>query len=359
MNTIINLFSSDINIGDKCTLELLTGRIISGKILDINDSVLIELTDGRKVRVLASILGAWEIIPPNNQNKEQPIRNKADNCEQYKKHGLHESGISSIGLVAVAAPDNEKSDFPSFFPFPHSKSVIYVGANSDISLDKWDFKEKKKGLYLKHVLFEYHPSPISQWTIRSMHGVRRGSKAVIVNGTDIASHNGSVLINSGDIIILGGFSFEFRSNRKEELLNYESPEILIKYTELLLKSQVEKFSKEDIPNHLFSPSKIPRPINVKSNSDGTTTWLLAFIGDYGEMLAANWDSPLMTGYRKQFLSKELFKSDMKRIRPIRNMLDHPKALNASINDDDRQFLADLYYKLLIASSMDDPLISYK
>lgn len=351
MSNIIDLFSSDIKIGEFCKIDLITGKTIVGKVLEINESVLIELEDGKKIRILSSIIGAWEILSKSPQSSSIAENNSMTPLQP----NTVETISSSIGLIAISAPNNDLSDFPSFFSFNNTTPVTHVGSDNDISLGKWDCQSKKKGLYKDHVLFEYHPYPISRWSIRSTHGFRRDSKVVMVNESIISSQNGDVFIKNGDIIALGGFTFEFKTTRKEELLNYETPEVLTKYLEIILKTQVEKFRKEDIPDTLFNTNRMPGPIFVKKKTDGSTKWIVAYIGDYKEMLLANWGKEIMKGFREEFNSMDNFENMMKRIRKIRNILDHPKEAAAPINGSDRQLLVDFYLKLLKATSSEDLL----
>ena len=60
MNSI-DYFKQDISVGDIATIELTTGKTVTGKVIEISGCVLIEKEDGKTMRLLDGIIGGWEL----------------------------------------------------------------------------------------------------------------------------------------------------------------------------------------------------------------------------------------------------------------------------------------------------------
>lgn len=147
---------------------------------------------------------------------------------------------SLIGLVCETVPTTALFEKPNFIPFPVSSNSVSVGSrDGDINLGVWDYP--RKGLEPRNVVFEYHCAPKSQWTIRSLIGNRSGKgKRILVGGKSINSRNDYVEICGGIEVVLGGFVFRFRENRREAFLRFEDPNTIRKQIEENLKACIKK-----------------------------------------------------------------------------------------------------------------------
>lgn len=58
----IDYFKQDAAIGDVVVIELTSGKTVTGKVLEINDCILIEKEDGKHMRLLDGIIGGWEVM---------------------------------------------------------------------------------------------------------------------------------------------------------------------------------------------------------------------------------------------------------------------------------------------------------
>lgn len=58
----IDYFKQDISVGDFATIELTSGKSVSGKVIKIGDCIIIEKGNGRTMRLLDGIIGGWELI---------------------------------------------------------------------------------------------------------------------------------------------------------------------------------------------------------------------------------------------------------------------------------------------------------
>lgn len=65
----IDLFKQDISVGDIATIELTSGKSVTGEVIEISDFVVIQKDDGKKMRLLDGIIGGWELI---SQSKNSP-----------------------------------------------------------------------------------------------------------------------------------------------------------------------------------------------------------------------------------------------------------------------------------------------
>lgn len=58
----IDYFKQDISVGDIATIELTSGKSITGKVKEIGDCIIIEKEDGKMMRLFDGIIGGWELI---------------------------------------------------------------------------------------------------------------------------------------------------------------------------------------------------------------------------------------------------------------------------------------------------------
>ena len=88
----IELFKQDVSIGDIVTIELTSRKSITGRVSEINDCVVIEKEDGKKMRLLDGIIGGWE--------KEESLSPAPDDVADKE---------TAIGLVS--GEEDEYNDF--------------------------------------------------------------------------------------------------------------------------------------------------------------------------------------------------------------------------------------------------------
>lgn len=246
----------------------------------------------------------------------------------------YQAGQQDIGILCEKVPNETQIQKPSFIPFDSKMRIISVGRSADISLELWD---NSKGLYPKHVEIEYQPLPESRWFIRSLRGVRRGNKTVLINNKMISAASSNVGINNEDMITLGGFEFTFKTSRLEELIRYESPESLMVYIEKAIKTHVERYPTESVP------SSLKEEVVVHDNSNGGSTWTHAYLRHYGIFLQHNWNHSLSHSFRDQYKNVMKFKQDMIKLNGIRNKVMHPKE---DISTKDKKFLSVTYLRIL-------------
>ena len=289
-----------------------------------------------KLENLIRSLG-YEVVTHNLKNGSSIISKVTDSEDSSFPHWYnpeYQSKSSDIGLQCITVPHENNLKKPSFIPFDSGSRLVTIGGDSDISLSLWD---SSKGLYPSHVEIEYRPLPESRWFIRSLRGVRRGNKAVLVNNKMISAASSYVSIVDGDEITLGGFEFIFKTSRLEELIRYENPESLMVTIETLIKSHVERYSVTLVPPGLSEE------VTVQDSSTGGSVWTHAYLRHYGIFIQHNWDHELSQGFRSQFKNIMKFKHDMIKLNGIRNLIMHPKQ---AISFKDKKFLAVIYLNIL-------------
>ena len=341
-----NAYSCDIS----ATIKTATNqdKLITFAQLGFYISDLLNKLDSKESTVLifsakASYLGLEESIRmtgfnvvlqnlKHNSTSEAAKTTDTNIPEWYNPN--YPSGLQDIGLHCEKVPNETLFQKPSFIPFDSKKRIISVGRSADISLELWD---NSKGLYPKHVEIEYQPLPESRWFIRSLRGVRRGNKTVLINNKMISASSSNVGINNEDMITLGGFEFTFKTSRLEELIRYESPESLMVYIEKAIKTHVERYPTESVP------SSLKEEVVVHDNSNGGSTWTHAYLRHYGIFLQHNWNHLLSHSFRDQYKNVMKFKQDMIRLNGIRNKVMHPKE---DISTRDKKFLSVTYLRIL-------------
>ena len=237
----------------------------------------------------------------------------------------------SIGLRCIKVPNESIAPAPVCIPFLESQQKITIGKQGTISLAPWDEPE---GLYSPHVEIEYHPSPLSEWTIRAFKGMRRGRKATLVNDKHISATSGSVAIHCGDTIALGGFLFVFETNRIEEYVRYEDPAEMIIDIEKHYKELVSSIPQNCLPRYLIDDLTV----------DGVFSWEHAYFKDYRRAIISNWNSSAIDTIRNYFSDKQEFKELSVDINRIRNLIMHPS--KGALSEEDRRLLASYYVSIL-------------
>ena len=239
-----------------------------------------------------------------------------------------------IGFEVIAVPSQQVIPSPSFIPFPDVLPItIGSDAPSSIQLGVWDVK---KGLYSPHVEINYIPIPSSQWHIRSLHGHRRGTKNVSVNGQSIQANTPTTSLKNGDEVVLGQFHFRFRTDRYEELFRYEEPYQLVKDIELRLK-QIAESDQVDITDLVDGNDMLGNPIK---------SWKQVSWGQFEEILTKLWDKPAFQRVREEIESFDDLRALFNKVKNARNTVGHPIRGNLKLIQ--RRHVVELY-QLLCAS----------
>lgn len=237
---------------------------------------------------------------------------------------------NDIGLVCIEVGTSEYYDVPKFIPFTQEQSVVTLGRKADISLWPWDVEE---GIYDQNVVFEYMCLPDSRWVFRSLKGFRRGKKEVSINGKIISSKSNRCELQAGDCIRVGSFVFEFRTNRREEMLRYENPAILMTAIEEKLKSIVLQVPMSDIPEHIADELR----------RDQVVSWENAYFRHYRKIIASCWNRKEINEFKKLFESKNAFNIEYVKLNEIRNTVMHPS--KGGLTLEQKQYLVDSYIKI--------------
>lgn len=116
MNSI-DYFKQDISVGDIATIELTTGKTVTGKVIEISGCVLIEKEDGKTMRLLDGIIGGWELKEPKigkSALQESSIEDNGDDIliEEKKTAETNPETISAEGerQEQDLAPEDEEED---------------------------------------------------------------------------------------------------------------------------------------------------------------------------------------------------------------------------------------------------------
>lgn len=255
--------------------------------------------------------------------REYPGAVPEEKEELYRRMRAH-------GLECLKVGTEEYCPKPNFIPFFRDQKQITIGSKTDISLQIWDVP---KGLNQKAAVFHYMAFPNNTWAIRSLKGMRHNRKEISVNNKIIDSSCGDVPIKNGDAIKLGVFSFRFKTDEREELFRYESPEILIVESEKLLKNIFMTFPENSIPDDVFD----------EISESGVICWEKVYLRHYRKILSFNWKSQELDLLRKNFGNKRNFNSMFVKMNEIRNKVKHPS--RGSLDDDEKMALVDFYIVL--------------
>ena len=116
MNSI-DYFKQDISVGDIATIELTTGKTVTGKVIEISGCVLIEKEDGKTMRLLDGIIGGWELKESKTGKsalQESSIEDNGDDIliEEKKTAETNPETISAEGerQEQDLAPEDEEED---------------------------------------------------------------------------------------------------------------------------------------------------------------------------------------------------------------------------------------------------------
>lgn len=245
----------------------------------------------------------------------------------------------AIGLVCEKVPTEEHFQMPSFIPFPIGTNEIHVGSGGgEINLEVWDLP--KKGLYPQHVLIEYKPSPVSKWVIRSLRGLRRRGRQVVVDGQAIDSSKGDVLIQDGTSIQLGGFSFRFNVDKHETFLRFESAELIYKQIEDNLKKCVQRIPWDlvnSIGGYVYrkDPSR-PTTIKVPLSSDLSN----ADFSVYGHIIRRLWNH--FPEIKNRYKTERAFSFAFRALKDKgRNLIAHPSS--GGVSEEEKSKLIDFLF----------------
>ena len=277
------------------------------------------------------------VVQLSMSTKEKPSSEPVYSSPIWYKRYLTERE-KSIGLVCEEVPTEEHFQKPNFIPFPIEASKIHVGSGGgEINLEVWDFP--RKGLYPQHVLIEYRPSPVSKWVIRSLKGMRRGNRQVVVDGRAIDSSQGDVPMQDGTSILLGRFSFRFSVDNHETFLRFESAEFICKQIETNLKKCVKR-----IPWHLVNsvggyvhrkdPSR-PTTIKVPLSSDLSN----ADFSVYGHIIRCLWNH--FPEIKNCYKTGRAFSFAFQDLKDKRNLIAHPSS--GGVSEEEKSKLIDFLF----------------
>lgn len=243
-----------------------------------------------------------------------------------------------IGLIVKTVQSEDKMKIPYFIPFPEFTNPLTIGSSSNkcsISLECWEKQKKGFNLYSPHAEFRYLPWPESKWTIRSLHGTRKGSKKIELNSKLITATNGMTSLYNGDKITLGDFEFIFKSNPKLEIIWYEDLKQLIVEIETSLRNAANRVKEEELSENLRNELIF----------NGLFSFDNAYFRHYGEILSCHWD--IFQEWTLQlFDSKKSFRRAFGSLNRIRNQVMHPS--KTPISNEDKIKFAELYIKLINA-----------
>lgn len=110
----IDYFKKDVSVGDSVVIELTSGKSVIGKIIEINECVVIEKEDGKQMRLLDSIIGGWEVIEKKIVSSKNSESTLEKNVQPTNKIGV--KVIGKIDLAKVyenRKTTNYKSDISS------------------------------------------------------------------------------------------------------------------------------------------------------------------------------------------------------------------------------------------------------
>ena len=230
----------------------------------------------------------------------------------------------------------ERSVVPVSFSFPSGKRVVLLGYDkSDINLKDWSgLAGKDNGrLYSPHVQFHYISAPSSQWHILSLRGLRRGSKAVFVNGKHIFSGHGLVPLQKDSRFSVGNFEFQFCPDQENDLSEFENPTYLVSTIETDLKLLVEQLS-------------ILLPDSVYSAENKSIDWDLVYFSQLLNSITKNEKiKPILVSL---FGSMGKVKDHVAFLVNIRNKVFHPS--KGPLDKPEREVLSSIYIKFKNAAN---------
>lgn len=111
----IDYFKQDVVIGDTVAIELTSGKTVTGKVLEINDCIIVEKDEGKHVRLLDGIVGGWEVLShqemtETNVKTEAPISEKPAVIinPQLEEKKEPQYGLKIVGKIDLAMFDKPK-----------------------------------------------------------------------------------------------------------------------------------------------------------------------------------------------------------------------------------------------------------
>ena len=113
----LDLFKKDYAIGDVVTIELISGRNVKGKIIELSNLVKIEDVDGKCISLLEPVIGGWELkergLFQSYETREEDINDGISFCLQEYKNVIANSELTPRGLVRTNAEYLGPSDYCS------------------------------------------------------------------------------------------------------------------------------------------------------------------------------------------------------------------------------------------------------
>ena len=111
----IDYFKQDISVGDIATVELTSGKSVTGEVIEISDCVVIRKEDGKKMRLLDGIIGGWELVSqskdsPQTESVVTPHEENHPNVSPTKPTSDDSSKKSDYGLKIVGKIDLSQFD---------------------------------------------------------------------------------------------------------------------------------------------------------------------------------------------------------------------------------------------------------
>ena len=102
----IEYFRQDISVGDRVSIELTTGKTVTGKVIEISGRIVLEKEDGNIMSILEGLVGGWELnecMSRKDSLKEDPSDNNV-RCVSL------EGGKSTESDPAKGPADGEYQD---------------------------------------------------------------------------------------------------------------------------------------------------------------------------------------------------------------------------------------------------------
>lgn len=116
----IDLLKGYVSVGDHVTIELTSGKSVSGIIVEIDETVVLEKQDKSQIRLLDRFIGGWEKLTPSAAVAAPPKVNKSTEttpllpkAQVQTKENVDSTGLTPVpGLKIVGKIDLTKFDLP-------------------------------------------------------------------------------------------------------------------------------------------------------------------------------------------------------------------------------------------------------
>jgi hypothetical protein len=261
-------------------------------------------------------------------------------------------------LRAITFPERSKSPLPKLIPLPLLPEEITIGGNPnkvDLPLAYWDQKLWVRGKKMKYALSLYSPhaffgKKLSGWYIRSAKGHRK-ERGLSINNKKIDAACGNVSINSGDIIRLSGFCFEFCQSLEEKTeisgLNNRTMPDLLEFIERRIHNEIIIFLKDKAKTagaDWFSliPSEILDECENRRKGGGNKNEPLSnflFIKEESDIVKTYWEEIKAINFFKAWSSKTQWDRAIGALIFVRNKVAHP--IRGKITEKEKLFIENL------------------